>query len=350
MIMKDVHGGDVYSHPGVLDFSANLNPFGTPIGVVKGLQEKCYGLWAYPDVACRALKEAIAQKHHISKTHIICSNGAADLFYTLVQARRPQKVLLVEPSFSEYRKACEVIGTEIVTYLLRKEEQFDLGEGYYQVLEEDIEMAFLCTPNNPTGKCIEGQLLKNIIQICKEKKIFLVIDESFLEFTSQNAEESMISLMDENPHLFIVRSFTKLYAIAGVRLGYGVCSDEVFLEKMEKIRQPWSISSIAQEAGVLCLKEEAYAKACVSQLIEERHFLEKALNRLGIAYIQSEANFILFQGPENLKEDLLKQGILIRDCSYYGGLRKGYFRIAVRTREENQELIHCLEKIIQSST
>ncbi len=348
--MKNVHGGDVYSHPGVIDFSANLNPFGTPVGVVKGLQEKCYDLCAYPDVACRALKTAIAQKEQVSNGHIICSNGAADLFYTLVQAKQPKKVLLVEPSFAEYRKACEAIEAEVVAYLLKKENQFELDEAYCKLLTEEVDMAFLCNPNNPTGKCISTRLLKTIIQICKDKQILLVLDESFLEFTLSANKASMMSLINDNPHLFIVKSFTKLYAIAGLRLGYGLCSDKNFLEKMEQMRQPWSISSIAQEAGVLCLKEEAYAKESISKLNEERKFLEQELERMGIVYIPSEVNFILFEGPEDLKERLLEQGILIRDCSNYWNLTKGYFRIAVRTRKENEKLIYCLEKIVFNDT
>lgn len=344
--MKNVHGGDVYSYPRVIDFSANLNPFGTPIGVIEGLQKKCYDICAYPDVYCRALKEAIAKHHDISKDHIICANGAADLFYTLVQAKRPRRVLLVEPSFAEYRNACKTIETQIDTYLLKEEEGFELGESFCEVLTEEMDMAFLCTPNNPTGKCIETSLLKKIIKVCREKQIFLVLDESFLEFTKKDEKESMISIIQEYSNLFIVRSFTKLYAIAGLRLGYGICSDQKLLEVLEISRQPWSISSIAQEAGVLCLKEKVYAKNCVERLIEERHRLEEALDELGIQYLKSEVNFILFQGPVDLKERLLKHQILIRDCSNYWNLKKGYFRIAVRTREENEKLIDHLKNII----
>lgn len=342
--MNNEHGGDIYFYPGVTDFSANLNPFGTPSNVIKGLQEKCYHLCAYPDVRCRALKEAIAHKHRISKETIICANGAAELFYILVQAKKPKKVLLVEPSFSEYRKACEAVNAEVVTYLLKKEQMFDLDRSYCDELTEAIDMAFLCTPNNPTGRCIDTSLLKEIIQICKEKQILLVIDESFLEFTGKDDKQSMISLIHQNKHLFIVKSFTKLYAIAGVRLGYGICEDKAFLEQLESVRQPWSVSSIAQEAGVLCLKEQAYARKSVSLLIQERQYLESAFNKLGIEYIPSEVNFILFQGPDDLKERLLEKGILIRDCSNYWNLKKGYFRIAVRTRQENEQLIACLEE------
>ncbi len=253
--MINVHGGDIYTHKGVIDFSANINPLGTVPSVLKAAKESLENIGNYPDTQCRALRQALSEKENIDKENIICGNGAADLIFNLVLAAKPKKALLVTPSFAEYEQALSLTETEIQFYKLKEANGFKLEEDYLEYLSTDIDMVFLCTPNNPTGKTIEPRLLERIISKCEENHILLVLDECFNDFLDQPEVYSMKDKVQIYKCIFILKAFTKMYAMAGLRLGYGLCSNKALLEQMERLRQPWSVSIPAQAAGVAALAE-----------------------------------------------------------------------------------------------
>lgn len=339
-----VHGGDIYSKAYRLDFSTNINPFGMPESLkqaaIKGINASIH----YPDVQCRELINAIAKKEEIPSDWIICGNGAAELLFSLVSAKKPQKALLVSPGFAEYEQALKTVNCDIRYYELSKERGFLLGEEYLESLQQDLDIVFLCNPNNPTGLLIPTELLKKIVDICKEKQIFLVLDECFLEFVSDELMNPQKKILKEMPNLFILKAFTKMYGMPGLRLGYGLCSDIPLLEQMHQMTQPWNVSVPAQFAGVAACKETDFVVKTRIYIAQEREYLSNELKRLKFTVYDSQANYIFFEAPKNLWNLCEKENILIRDCSNYRGLTKGYYRIAVKTRQENEELIRVLSK------
>ena len=342
--MLEIHGGNIYDYKSIIDFSANINPLGILPEVKEAINRSIKQIANYPDIYCNELRNALAIQEGIDKENIICSNGAADLIFQLVLAKRPKKALLIAPGFFEYEQALKIVNTEIKYYYLKEENNFELKESYLSYIENDIDIIFLCNPNNPTGKTIKSDLLKKIIEVITIKNILLVVDECFVDFVLDSEKISAKKYLLNN-NVFIIKAFTKIYAMPGLRLGYGMCRDNELLERIYEIRQPWSVSIPAQKAGVKVLGNKDYIIKTIEYVKKEREFLYKNFSQLKIEYIESEANFILFKWIKNLKKRLLEQGILIRDCSNYKGLGIGYYRIAIKKRDENEKLISALTKI-----
>ena len=304
----------------------------------------------YPDVDCRALRRALAEKEHIDRAiSVRCGNGAAELIFAVVQAEKPQrKHCLLAPGFAEYEQALRANGCEIRYYELKKEQWISRYQtDYKDMLTEDLDMIFLCNPNNPTGLLIPKEEMLEIFQICLEKKIRVVLDSCFIDFLEQEKEAEYTGYLGDYPNLFILKAFTKIYAMAGLRLGYGMSRDERLLERMKNVVQPWSVSIPAQAAGVAALQETVFVQRSAKMVQEERIWLKKQLQNMNLWVCDSQANYLFFEGTEDLSEKCRKEGILIRDCSNYHGLRKGYYRIAVRTRKENEELVQVFRKILK---
>ena len=218
-----------------------------------------------------------------------------------------------------------------------------LGEAYLDILHKGLDMAFLCNPNNPTGMLIPHRLLKKILEKSRKLGILLVVDECFLDFVKEPQEYSLKRSLSGFDNLFILKAFTKRYAMAGVRLGYGLCSNRVLLDKMEQNVQPWNVSTMAQAAGIQALSETEYVEKGRQLVFRESQWLKEEMTRIGYKVFPSEANYIFFKGPEELFDFCLRKRIVIRDCSNYPGLTKGYYRIAVKKHEENVKLIEVLE-------
>lgn len=340
--MKHQHGGDIYSTSYRLDYSANINPLGMPESVIRAAQESVLQAANYPDTRCRELKKGLAQKEGVKEEQIVCGNGAAELIFSLTAAIKPKRALLVSPGFAEYEQALKVRGCEISYYELKEENGFRLGEDYLTYLNEGLEVLFLCNPNNPTGLTIKKELLIKIVRRCQSLGIRMVLDSCFVDFLECPQDADMVSFLQDFPCLFILKAFTKIYAMAGLRLGYGLCADEKLMEAMQEVTQPWSVSIPAQAAGTAALKETEYEKRTRELIGEERRWLMEQLRKLGFAVYDASANFIFFKGEKNLAAKCKRSGILIRDCSNYRGLEQGFYRIAVRTHKENEELIRVL--------
>lgn len=341
------HGGDIYSNEGLVDFSANINPLGPGEKVMKALKKSLENVTAYPDPKCRALREAVAKREATVPEHIICGNGAADLIYTMVLAEKPKRALLCTPSFSEYEKALRTVDCQIRFHERKEEEGFALTRRYLDELTEDLDMIFLCSPDNPTGQCVEESLLLEIVETCEKKKIRLVLDECFLDFTEDGPWTHHELLIRENRMLFLLRAFTKMFSIPGVRSGYGVCSDTGLLERMQKSRQPWAVSVLAQAAGRAALADDLLPAVTRQLIAEERCHIMGEFTRMGIRYYPASANYILFYSEIDFYEEMKQEGFLIRYCRNYRGLGKGYYRIAVKGREDNDKLLRAFGRIIE---
>ena len=338
---KNPHGGAAFE-PGVtLDMSANVNPLGTAPGVLEAVRESLARVRDYPDPYCRDLVAAIAAFEHVPPEYVLCGNGAAELICAYAAAVRPKTALETAPTFSEYAQAAERWGCRVERYPLKPENGFLLEEDFLACLEERRpEAVFLCTPNNPTGRLIAPGLLDRVLEICAGQGTRLFLDECFLGLSEGGV--SLKCRLREYPGLFILKAYTKSYGMAGLRLGYCLTADAPLLSAMGEESQPWNVSIPAQAAGIAALKEGDFLARANAVIRVERPRLKAGLEALGCWVCPSEANYLLFRGPEDLGDRLLKKGIALRSCANYHGLGPGWFRTAVRTREENDRLLAAM--------
>lgn len=353
--MKHEHGGDIYTYAKkmaikeeeLIDFSVNINPFGMPLPVREVLVEKIGLAEVYPDTKSRQLVKALSQKHQVSEEHILCGNGAADLIFRVTQVIKPQVAWVLAPTFAEYEQALKGVGCEVRHFCLEEANQFQLNNDFLDVLTSEVDIVFLCNPNNPTGQVIPTDVLHAVIEKCVENHIYIMIDECFMEFVDKDRQVSSLEKVRENKQLIILKAFTKLYALAGIRLGYALVGDIHLKEKLEEVSQPWAVSSLAQVAGVEALKCDDYVNCTLKHIKEERERCIQSLEQKGMKVYGSFANFIFFKAEKcnDLKELMLSKNILIRDCSNYIGLSKGYYRIGVQTKEKNELLRQAIDEI-----
>ena len=349
--MELIHGGDwagFASRYGQmpLDFSVNVSPLGVPDGVRRAIERSAAEADRYPDPLCRALREGIAKCEGVPSEHILCGGGAAELIFRAVLARRPRRALLIAPSFVEYEAALQTSDCQIAFYGLREETSFALDSGILRAIRPDTDMVFLCQPNNPTGLTVPRPLLHQILARCRSVGALLVLDECFCDFLDEPAAYSLTGELLNWENLLILKSFTKLYAIAGVRLGYCLSADAALLEAMALAGPPWSVSSLAQAAGLAALEETDYVGRVQALIRAERPRLAAALEGLGFRVIPGEANYLLFRCATPLAEPLAQKGILLRSCGNYRGLDGTWYRAAVRTHAENQRLVRALEEVL----
>lgn len=335
MQKEELHGGDIYRNKVILDYSVNVNPLGIPQEVKEAMQKAIDVCDCYPDIRSERLLNALSTYFEIPCDHFVLGNGASELLAAIVHALKPRRALVPVPSFLGYEYVLKMEHTDVT--FCKKEELLSM-------LSEQIDVLFFTNPNNPNGELTHREELFQILEICKRNHIILILDECFMEFCLEN--ESMISEIENYDQLLIIKAFTKIYAIPGVRLGYLVGSNVKLLEQIKEQLPEWNLSVFAQEAGVACLNQNDYLTMTKTYVSEEREFLRTNLKNLGIKEVVGCANFLLFYDERDLYRELLEKGILIRDCSNYKGLKKGYYRIAVKKHSENEFFLKCLREVI----
>ena len=349
--MKLVHGGDWAGYRAefgcdALDFSANVSPLGLPAGVAAAITNALPTADRYPDPLCRELRAALAGAEGVPADWILCGNGAADLIFRLALAVRPRRALLPAPTFAEYEAALQTVGCAVQRVFLREENEFAVTEEFIDAVTPETDIVFLCQPNNPTGQVTPPALVERLVRRCAECGAVLAVDECFLDFLPDRDALTAKQLLRDAPQLFILKAFTKLYAMAGVRLGYALCGDAALLEKMRGAGQPWAVSSLAQAAGLAALQETAYAGAVRALIAEQRPRMAAGLRALGLRVMDGQANYLLFRATPDFGEKLRRRGAVVRSCANYPGLDAAWYRTAVRTAEENTRLLQIMGEIL----
>lgn len=384
-----MHGGDIYSNKVLYDFSVNVNPLGCHWKIKRAVKKAAGMLAAYPDVENRRLRKMLAEKFGIKESQLVFGNGASELILAAVRALGVKKALLLSPCFSGYELALAATGCDVAHCRLDKAGEFCVTE---KVLQEQIvrlitavkpELFIITNPNNPNGKVVPLEVLGKIADLCREKGIFLFVDECFIELTDF-AFQSFAGKTEQNDRLIVLRSFTKTFAVPGVRLGYCVANERLAGQILRQLPE-WNVSVVAAAAGEAAFGLEKYLRRGNAVIKRERRYLERKLKALGFEVFPSDTNFLLFydsaaaagsanvagdaqretgaaanvagaenvvagkalEGGRNLKEMLLKKKILIRDCSDYEGLGEGFFRIAVKRRRENRVLVKALAELVK---
>ena len=348
MVMELIHGGDVYSyaaaHGGAmpLDLSANINPFGIPPRVSQAMHHAIAHCERYPDPLCRALRRAIGEAQQVDEDGIFCGNGAAEVLFRLSAVIRPQCALLTAPTFAEYEQSLS--GCELRFHLLRENEGFALTERFLDALTPDLDAVYLCNPNNPTGRTIDPALLREIVARCKQNGTWLIVDECFLDFLQEEERHTLRTVLPDYDRLVLLRAFTKMYAVPGVRLGYCMSANTTLIDALYRAGQPWNVSVIAQACGVAATREREFVRQTAVAIARERDALTGALRARGLNVYPAQANFVLLHTRDRLfGQKLAQKGILVRDCSNYRGLSPGYYRIAVRDESARHRLLAALD-------
>ena len=349
--MELVHGGDWAGYRAefgcdALDFSANVSPLGLPAGVAAAITNALPTADRYPDPLCRELRAALAGAEGVPADWILCGNGAADLIFRLALTVRPRRALLPAPTFAEYEAALQTVGCAVQRVFLREENEFAVTEEFIDAVTPETDIVFLCQPNNPTGQVTPPALVERLVRRCAECGAVLVVDECFLDFLPDRDAWTAKQLLRDAPQLIILKAFTKLYAMAGVRLGYALCGDAALLEKMRSAGQPWAVSSLAQAAGLAALQETAYAGAVRALIAEQRPRMAAGLRALGLRVMDGQANYLLFRATPDFGEKLRRRGAVVRSCANYPGLDAAWYRTAVRTAEENTRLLQIMGEIL----
>ena len=338
------HGGDIYGNPGVVfDFSVSTNPLGMPETARVALASRIDEFTRYPDPECRELRAALAFHENVPVEWLLCGNGAADLIYRLCYAVKPRQALVCAPTFSEYERALEQAGCRVAHHSLSEENLFALTEDIEQRLVPGLDILFLCHPNNPTGRLIPEGLMERILDRARQNHVTVVVDECFLDFTDGVSTKRYLK---KTPGLIVLKAFTKIYAMAGLRLGYLMTSDTALLDSVNDAAQCWSVSVPAQIAGVAALQSADWLANTRRLVAEERGFLSEKLAVPGITVFPSDANYILLRSEQPLYAPLLEKGVLIRSCENFRGLGASYYRVGVKTRSENIYLVQEIKEIL----
>ncbi|PHM38833.1 threonine-phosphate decarboxylase CobD [Xenorhabdus innexi] len=350
------HGGNIIgisqqygiSASELIDFSANINPLGPPERVKILIKNSLADIEKYPDVDYRYLHRAIAKAHQCDTTQVIAGNGATELIYAVVRYLKPKRALLLTPGFAEYRRALQQFGTKIIDYSLTEESGFQPDLRLLDALTTiKPDCLFIATPNNPTGLMPDNQFMQALVEYCEKNRISLIVDESFIDFLPDN--RGLIPQCSATKHLYILRSMTKFFAIAGLRLGYLISGNTTAIAEMKNRREPWSINTFAARVGEILFDEHDYIAATHQWLKSQQHYLWSQLSAFPeLVLWQPSANFLFFRNNQpdvDLWHSLLKHKILIRHCKNYAGLDERYYRIAVRSEWENKRLIAAMQQI-----
>ncbi len=363
----DFHGGNIYKiyrekgMKEILDYSSNINPYGLPKKFERAVIENLSVLEKYPDPDYVELREEIAKTNKVELKNIIVGNGATEIIFLYMKVLKAKKILIVSPTFGEYERAMKATLDDIqVDYFkLEEAENFVLNiEKIKMELQKKYNLLVICNPNNPTGQFLSIKELEKILEKCTEVGTKLFVDEAFVEFVEDWGEKSIIKTGKNKKNLFVLRAFTKFFAIPGLRLGYGICFDDEFMTKMLEKKEPWSVNNIAELAGKILLQDREYIEKTNNWIkIEKKYMYENLKEIEGLKTYKTEINFILVKikneylykvNAQILREKMLEKGILIRDASNFVYLNDNYFRLAVKDRKNNVRVLEALKEIFEN--
>ncbi len=324
----------------VIDFSTNSNPYGPSPKVQTAINEVVID--RYPDRDCLSLRRALSAHHNLSPGKILGGNGTAELIWlvALTYLQPGDRVLTLGPTFGEYANASALMGAEIHNYRALAEEGFAFDTSRIeQILERDqFRLVFLCNPNNPTGQVLSLDAVNQWVQ--DHPQTLFVVDEAYINFTQDIP--SAVGL--QSPNILVLRSMTKDYALAGLRLGYAIGNQEI-IQALKKSQPPWSVNVLAQVAGLAALEDQAHLQLCLKQVRKAKDPLIEDLIELGFSPVPSQVHFFLLPVEDGaaFRSRLLEKGIQVRDCASFG--LPDYVRIATRRPDENQQLLKAIQKI-----
>lgn len=343
------HGDEAYKYRKIIDFASNINPYGPSKKAIKVIKKNLNKISQYPDSNSTKLKKAIANYCNVKPENVIVGNGSSEIIKLFCENLNNKKVLIPVPTFSLYEKYTKIFSGKVEYLFLKSENNFDYNFNEISDKIKKVNAVFLCSPNNPTGKSIKNEEILNIIE--KNPKVYFFIDEAFIEFSDN---ESLCKYVENFENLFVLRSMTKFFSLAGLRVGYGIGNQKI-IEKLKNIKVEWNVNMLAQIAAIESLNDKEYIENSKILIKKEKEkFFEELLN-FELEIYPSDANFFLINlekkklKSKKLKKELLKYKILIRDCSNFKGLNDNYVRVCVNNRENNEKFIKAINEIFEKN-
>jgi len=332
----------------IMDFSSNINPLGIAASVASVYHESLSEITRYPDPAARELCQEIARMYTLKPENVIAGNGSMSLLELAVRTIRPRRALLVEPCFVEYRRLLEMVGAHIERITLNEKNEFRFSLAQIERAMDGIDMIILGHPNNPTGTAFERLEMLSLIASAKKKGVYLLVDEAFCDWCP---DFSVSQEVKKNNTLIITRSLTKLFCLAGIRSGFALGSKKI-IKKMKTLQETWSCNALAQRLSIAALRDTEYKGRCLNWFRTESAYFFKGLSSLQeIKVYPSLANFFLIKLKDcgkypSFLEVLTTKGIYLRDCRNFKTLGKGFFRVAIRLREDNDLLLKIFNNVL----
>jgi len=354
MIKK--HGGNVHDFAKrmnltldqIIDFSANINPLGMSKAVEAGIREVLTTCLHYPDPDYRDLLAAISQHEGVREENVILGNGAIECLFLLAEHMGLAHVHMQAPTFVEYERAFKKYGSRVTFDFLNHETFKNSPEDIIGGMPQEADLLVICNPNNPTGSLMTREEMISLLDYTRQRDMYLLVDEAFIDFTEDEKTYSLVDMIEDNPHLIILKSLTKFYGIPGLRLGYCLTANKVLTTQIKNNRIPWIINTVAEKAGILSLGDKAYIEATKTYMIRERQWMyDEMITLEGIDVFPSQGNYFFFKClKKDLKQALAHKGLMIRACDNYRGLSDSYYRVAVKDHESNQVLIKALRQVL----
>lgn len=338
------HGGNGFFQSTCIDFSANTNFLGIPEPVMQAARSGLVAAMLSQKEPGGTLGGHIAEWEGVQEEQVFCGNGASEIVRSLMQALKPKKALLPAPGFEEYTRALSMVQCETAYFYTSPDSGFRIPlEEFLESITEETDCVFFCNPSNPSAQLYDREFLNAVLKQCEKVHARLILDECSLDFAEHAQDITMCSKTAEKS-LFIIKDFTKMFAMPGIRLGYGLCTDKELMEQLNSTAQPFGVSAVAQRAGIACTKEREFVQKTVKETAKERAWLLEEFEKIGITQAKGEANYIFFKSRPRLHGFAIMHGVMLRDCSNFEGLLEGYYRAAVRSREENEKLAEVLRQ------
>lgn len=341
----------------ITSFSANVNPLGVSPKLRKTLAERIDAITSYPDREYTSLRKCIAAYADTDYQNIIVGNGSTELISLFIQIRHPKKALIIGPSYSEYEREISLGGGTSLYYPLKEEDDFKLDiNDFREHLSENLDLLIICNPNNPTSTSIPSSHMRMILDSCKQHGIFVMIDETYVEFAPDFNDTTSVPLTNYYNNLIILRGISKFFAAPGLRLGYAITGNGDLIKEINGRKNPWTINSLAEIAGELMFTDIEYINATRELISAERDKIYSLLSKTeGLKVYKPTANFILVRiladnvTSRDLFEAAIKKGLMIRDCSTFPFLSDKYIRFCFMMPEKNDELIRCILDTLEAA-
>ena len=336
----------------IISFSANVNPLGISPLLRESLSAHLDAITTYPDREYKELRECIAAYAGTEADNILVGNGSTELISLFIQITHPAKALILGPTYSEYEREITLEGGKTHYYPLKEENDFSLDVAdFTSKLTDDIDLVVLCNPNNPTSTCISQKEMRQILDVCTEGNIYVMVDETYIEFVDDINVMSAVPLTAYYNNIIILRGTSKFFAAPGLRLGYAITGNKDLLQQINQFKNPWMINSLAEVAGKLMFTDKKYIEATRTLIAMERRRCYSILeSALGYKPYKANANFMLVKITDPavtssmLFERCIKEKMMIRDCSTFPFLDESYIRFCFMGKDADDRLLECLMK------
>lgn len=340
----------------IVSFSANVNPLGLSPKLCEGLKNCLDVITTYPDREYTQLRKTIGSYCETDFENILVGNGSTELISAVIQLKKPKTACLVSPTYSEYEREISLSGGKCIYYQLKPENDFFLDADSLCPLLADTntELLVLCNPNNPTSTALHMDTLSKILDFCQAFNIFVMIDETYVEFSADYASVTAIPLLADYDNFIILRGISKFFASPGLRLGYGLSGNKALIKEINEVKNPWTINSLAEAAGKLLFTDTDYIQQTKALIFAERERVCNALRDIPDLKVYDPcANFVLVEiKKDNVDADILfdtaiRRSLMLRNCSSFEGLSNKFFRLCFMMPEDNDRLLECIQEIMR---